>query len=75
MTTLRLKVGCGDYHRNLFDGSATINGTAASFNSVPADEAKGSGLTGLVEALGGTMTIASHAGSGTSLLVRIPLDI
>jgi PAS domain S-box-containing protein len=43
-----------------------------------ADETKGSGLTGLVdrvEALGGTMTIASHAGSGTAPLVRIPLDI
>ena len=43
-----------------------------------ADAAKGSGLTGLVdrvEALGGTMAIASHARSGTSLLVKIPLDI
>jgi signal transduction histidine kinase len=37
-----------------------------------ADAAKGCGLTGLVdrvEALGGTMAIASHARSGTSLLV------
>ena len=43
-----------------------------------ADAAKGSGLTGLVdrvEALGGTMAIASHARSGTSLLVKIPLDV
>jgi signal transduction histidine kinase len=42
------------------------------------DAAKGSGLTGLVdrvEALGGTMAIASHARSGTSLVVKIPLDI
>jgi signal transduction histidine kinase len=43
-----------------------------------ADAAKGSGLIGLierVEALGGTMAISSHSGSGTSLLVEIPLDI
>jgi signal transduction histidine kinase len=43
-----------------------------------ADAAKGSGLVGLidrVEALGGTMAISSHSGSGTALLVEIPLDI
>jgi signal transduction histidine kinase len=41
-----------------------------------ADPLKGSGLTGLidrVEALGGTLAISSHAGSGTSLLVEIPI--
>jgi signal transduction histidine kinase len=43
-----------------------------------ADARKGSGLTGLIdriEALGGTMEISSHAGNGTSLLVRIPLEV
>lgn len=38
---------------------------------------KRSGLTGLVdrvEALGGKMTIQSPAGSGTSLLVDIPIE-
>jgi signal transduction histidine kinase len=43
-----------------------------------ADIAKGSGLTGLidrVEALGGTMAISSHTGDGTSLRVRIPLEV
>jgi signal transduction histidine kinase len=38
---------------------------------------KGSGLTGLVdrvEALGGTITIQSQPGSGTSLLVGIPIE-
>jgi signal transduction histidine kinase len=43
-----------------------------------ADAAKGSGLIGLtdrVEALGGTMAISSPLGSGTSLLVKIPLEI
>jgi signal transduction histidine kinase len=43
-----------------------------------ADSAKGSGLSGLidrVEALGGRMTISSHARSGTSLLVKIPLEV
>jgi signal transduction histidine kinase len=42
-----------------------------------ADPAGGSGLIGLrdrVEALGGTMEIASSAGQGTSLLARIPSD-
>ncbi|MEU7873586.1 GAF domain-containing protein [Dactylosporangium sp. NPDC049140] len=41
-----------------------------------ADAGQGSGLTGLndrVNALGGRMTIASPAGSGTSLLVELPL--
>jgi PAS domain S-box-containing protein len=41
-----------------------------------ADPALGSGLIGLrdrVEALGGTITIASPAGGGTSLLVSLPL--
>jgi signal transduction histidine kinase len=40
-----------------------------------ADPAGGSGLVGLrdrVEALGGTMTIHSPAGAGTSVLVRLP---
>jgi signal transduction histidine kinase len=43
-----------------------------------ADSANGSGLSGLmdrVEALGGEMTISSHVGSGTSLLVKIPLEV
>jgi signal transduction histidine kinase len=43
-----------------------------------ADIAKGSGLTGLidrVEALGGQMQISSHAGTGTSLLIKIPLEV
>ncbi len=42
-----------------------------------ADRGKGSGLTGLgdrVEALGGTIEIMSPAGSGTSLLVKIPFE-
>jgi PAS domain S-box-containing protein len=43
-----------------------------------ADSRKGSGLTGLVDrvdALGGTMEITSRAGSGTSLVVTIPLEV
>jgi signal transduction histidine kinase len=42
-----------------------------------ADTGKGSGLIGLtdrVEAIGGQMTISSHPGSGTSLMVTIPLE-
>jgi signal transduction histidine kinase len=42
-----------------------------------ADPRHGSGLIGLrdrIEALGGTIQVASPAGGGTSLLVRIPID-
>ena len=42
-----------------------------------ADSAVGSGLTGLidrVEAIGGKMAISSPPGSGTSLLVEIPVE-
>jgi signal transduction histidine kinase len=42
-----------------------------------ADLGKGSGLIGLkdrAEALGGSLTVTSRAGSGTSLDVTIPLD-
>jgi signal transduction histidine kinase len=43
-----------------------------------ANASSGSGLTGLmdrVEALGGTMEISSHPGSGTALRVNIPLQV
>jgi signal transduction histidine kinase len=42
-----------------------------------ADSAVGSGLTGLidrVEAVGGKMAVSSQPGSGTSLLVEIPVE-
>jgi signal transduction histidine kinase len=42
-----------------------------------ADPERGSGLIGLrdrVEALGGTIEIASSRGHGTSVVVRIPVD-
>jgi signal transduction histidine kinase len=42
-----------------------------------ADPGQGSGLVGLrdrVEALGGTLQVTSPAGSGTSLLIEIPLQ-
>jgi signal transduction histidine kinase len=41
-----------------------------------ADQARGSGLIGLrdrIEALGGSIAIASPAGNGTSLRVKIPI--
>jgi signal transduction histidine kinase len=43
-----------------------------------ADPRQGSGLVGLqdrVEALGGTIKIDSPAGGGTSLVVKLPLDV
>jgi signal transduction histidine kinase len=42
-----------------------------------ADPAHGSGLVGLsdrIEALGGTLEVASPAGSGTTLLIQIPIE-
>jgi signal transduction histidine kinase len=42
-----------------------------------ADPRQGSGLVGLcdrVEALGGTLAVTSPAGSGTTLLIQIPLQ-
>jgi signal transduction histidine kinase len=42
-----------------------------------ADPAQGSGLVGLsdrIEALGGTLQVTSPAGSGTTLLIEIPLQ-
>jgi signal transduction histidine kinase len=42
-----------------------------------ADPSRGSGLIGLtdrVEALGGTLDVASPAGQGTTLRIRLPLD-
>jgi signal transduction histidine kinase len=42
-----------------------------------ADFSPGSGLVGLsdrIEALGGTLQVSSPAGSGTSLLIEVPLE-
>jgi glucose-6-phosphate-specific signal transduction histidine kinase len=42
-----------------------------------ANPAQGSGLVGLsdrIEALGGRLRVTSPAGSGTTLLIRIPFD-
>jgi signal transduction histidine kinase len=42
-----------------------------------ADPARGSGLVGLsdrIESLGGRLQIASAAGSGTTLLIEIPVE-
>ena len=43
-----------------------------------ADPARGSGLTGLtdrVEALGGTLSVVSSPGGGTSLHVELPIEV
>jgi signal transduction histidine kinase len=42
-----------------------------------ADPARGSGLTGLrdrIEAVGGTLEVTSPTGSGTTLLIEIPVQ-
>ena len=67
-TVVKVGVETDDAHLHLSIRDDGIGG---------ADAAKGSGLIGLidrVEALGGTMAISSRSGSGTALLVEIPLD-
>jgi signal transduction histidine kinase len=42
-----------------------------------ADPSRGSGLIGLtdrVEALGGTISVSSHSGTGTQILAELPID-
>ncbi|MCW3046956.1 MAG: histidine kinase,GAF protein [Solirubrobacterales bacterium] len=58
-------------------GDAIVRLAIADDGVGGADPARGSGLVGLtdrVEALGGTIEIASPPGRGTSLLVSIPVD-
>jgi signal transduction histidine kinase len=65
--TVRAEAGDANLHLSIRDDG--IGG---------ADSANGSGLTGLidrVEALGGKMAISSQPGSGTSLLVEIPVEV
>ena len=65
--TVRAEAGDANLHLSIRDDG--IGG---------ADSAKGSGLTGLidrVEAVGGKMAISSRPGSGTSLLVEIPVEV
>ena len=65
--TVRAEAGDANLHLSIRDDG--IGG---------ADSAKGSGLTGLidrVEAVGGKMAISSQPGSGTSLLVEIPVEV
>jgi signal transduction histidine kinase len=65
--TVRAEAGDANLHLSIRDDG--IGG---------ADSAKGSGLTGLidrVEAVGGKMAISSRPGSGTSLLVDIPVEV
>jgi signal transduction histidine kinase len=65
--TVRAEAGDANLHLSIRDDG--IGG---------ADSAKGSGLTGLidrVEAVGGKMAISSQPGSGTSLLVEIPIEV
>jgi signal transduction histidine kinase len=59
-------------------GDATLHLSIRDDGIGGADSANGSGLTGLidrVEALGGKMAVSSQPGSGTSLLVEIPVEV
>jgi signal transduction histidine kinase len=65
--TVRAEAGDANLHLSIRDDG--IGG---------ADSSKGSGLTGLidrVEAIGGKMAVSSQPGSGTSLLVEIPVEL
>ena len=64
-------------HVDLDADDATVQLSIRDDGVGGADPTRGSGLVGLrdrVEALGGRIEVASPAGSGTSLVVRIPLD-
>jgi signal transduction histidine kinase len=64
-------------HVDLEADDATVQLSIRDDGVGGADPARGSGLVGLsdrIEALGGTITVASPTGGGTSLVVRIPLD-
>jgi len=63
---------CADTSQDSLNLSIEDNGIGG------ADTGRGSGLIGLtdrVEAIGGKLTISSPPGSGTSLLVTIPLEV
>jgi signal transduction histidine kinase len=64
-------------HIDLETDDATVTLAIRDDGVGGADQGRGSGLVGLrdrVEALGGTIKIASPPGSGTSLFVTVPLD-
>ncbi|HTW99194.1 MAG TPA: DUF4118 domain-containing protein [Acidimicrobiales bacterium] len=67
-----VEVGVAD----LDAGGAALSLSVVDDGSGGADPARGSGLLGLrdrVEALGGTISVESPAGAGTSLTARLPL--
>jgi signal transduction histidine kinase len=62
---------------NVAGGESVIDGTVSDDGVGGADPGRGSGLTGLrdrVEALGGTLEIASADGGGTRLHSRMPVE-
>jgi signal transduction histidine kinase len=64
-------------HVELDVGDAMVRLAISDDGVGGADPDRGSGLTGLrdrLEAIGGTITITSPAGSGTSLLISIPIS-
>jgi signal transduction histidine kinase len=64
-------------HVDLDAHDATVRLTIHDDGIGGADPGKGSGLVGLsdrVEALGGTLKVTSPAGSGTTLLIEIPIE-
>jgi signal transduction histidine kinase len=64
-------------HIDLEADDATVKLSIRDDGVGGADPTRGSGLVGLrdrIEALAGMIDVASPAGSGTSLVVRIPLD-
>ena len=77
LTNAAKHAGASVVHVDLETDDATVQLSIRDDGVGGADPARGSGLVGLrdrIEALGGSIAVASPVCGGTSLVVRIPLD-
>jgi signal transduction histidine kinase len=77
LTNAAKHAGAAMVHVHLEADGTTVQLSIRDDGVGGADPTRGSGLVGLrdrIEALGGIIEVASPTGSGTSLVVRVPLD-